>query len=126
MAEPFIITRRRARWSLAIAVPVAGVLLVLSLRGMNWDQVLSTIRHARPQFIALAALSGTVSLIFRAWRWRTLLSANKAIAPITVFWGTAAGYFGNNFLPARAGELIRRHRSTCSADARATLPRPAH
>jgi uncharacterized protein (TIRG00374 family) len=24
-----------------------------------------------------------------------------------VFWATAAGYFGNNFLPARAGELVR-------------------
>ena len=25
------------------------------------------------------------------------------------FWATAAGYFGNNFLPARAGELVRMH-----------------
>ncbi len=25
----------------------------------------------------------------------------------TAFWATAAGYFGNNFLPARAGELVR-------------------
>ena len=24
-----------------------------------------------------------------------------------MFWATAAGYFGNNFLPARAGELVR-------------------
>jgi uncharacterized protein (TIRG00374 family) len=33
-----------------------------------------------------------------------------AEAPITVpfaFWATAAGYFANNFLPARAGELVR-------------------
>lgn len=36
-----------------------------------------------------------------------LLSAEKRAAPLTVFWATMAGYLGNNFLPARAGELIR-------------------
>lgn len=36
-----------------------------------------------------------------------LLSAEKKVAPLTVFWATMAGYLGNNFLPARAGEVIR-------------------
>jgi hypothetical protein len=48
-----------------------------------------------------------VSMAFRSLRWRVLLSAEKRAAPLTVFWATMAGYLGNNFLPARAGELIR-------------------
>ena len=40
-------------------------------------------------------------------RWRVLLSADREVAPLTVFWATMTGYLGNNFLPARAGELIR-------------------
>ena len=48
-----------------------------------------------------------VSMVLRSLRWRVLLSAEKKVAPLTVFWATMAGYLGNNFLPARAGELIR-------------------
>ena len=43
----------------------------------------------------------------RSIRWRMLLSAEKPISIINVFWGTMSGYLGNNLLPARAGELIR-------------------
>jgi uncharacterized protein (TIRG00374 family) len=48
-----------------------------------------------------------VAFILRSLRWRVLLSAEKKVAPLTVFWATMAGYLGNNFLPARAGEVIR-------------------
>jgi uncharacterized protein (TIRG00374 family) len=48
-----------------------------------------------------------VAMVLRSLRWRVLLSAEKKVAPLTVFWATMAGYLGNNFLPARAGEVIR-------------------
>jgi hypothetical protein len=48
-----------------------------------------------------------VTMLLRSLRWRVLLSAEKKVAPLTFFWATMAGYLGNNFLPARAGELIR-------------------
>jgi glycosyltransferase 2 family protein len=48
-----------------------------------------------------------VSMFLRSLRWRVLLSAEKKVAPLSVFWATMAGYLGDNFLPARAGELIR-------------------
>jgi hypothetical protein len=35
------------------------------------------------------------------------LNAEGTVSVPTVFWATTAGYFGNNFLPARAGELVR-------------------
>src|SRR5258708_21774040 len=50
---------------------------------------------------------GTATLFLRACRWRILLNAEGSIGVSTAFWATAAGFFGNNFLPARAGELVR-------------------
>jgi uncharacterized protein (TIRG00374 family) len=50
-----------------------------------------------------------VTLFLRALRWRVLLSAETRVPRADAFWATAAGYFGNNFLPARAGELVRMH-----------------
>jgi len=49
----------------------------------------------------------TGSLLLRAVRWRVLLQSGGRVSVATAFWATCAGYFGNNFLPARAGEVIR-------------------
>jgi hypothetical protein len=51
----------------------------------------------------------TATLFLRALRWRILLNAEESVSVPAVFWATAAGLFGNNFLPARAGELIRTY-----------------
>jgi hypothetical protein len=47
------------------------------------------------------------ALLIRALRWRILLKSSGKVPVGTAFWATSAGYFGNNFLPARAGELVR-------------------
>ena len=103
-----------ARWtprtraaSLGVAVLLAAVLLYYSLRGIEWKEVARIVASAEPGRLALAAALGTATLFLRACRWRILLNAEGAIGVSTVFWATAAGYFGNNFLPARAGELVR-------------------
>jgi uncharacterized membrane protein YbhN (UPF0104 family) len=51
--------------------------------------------------------STSCSSFLRALRWRVLLNARAHFDVMTVFWATMAGYLGNNFLPARAGEVIR-------------------
>ncbi len=98
---------RRSGWSLAIALPLAAVLLCLALRGVDWQEMLGTLRGARPQYLALGCALGSTAYLLRSLRWRVLLSAERWIPAPTVFWATAAGYLGNNLLPARAGELIR-------------------
>ena len=47
------------------------------------------------------------ALLCRAVRWRVLLRVGADVTVPTAFWATSAGYFGNSFLPARAGELVR-------------------
>jgi glycosyltransferase 2 family protein len=93
--------------SLTIAGVLAAVLLYYSLRGIEWRLVAHIIARARPGGLALTAGIGTLTLFLRACRWRILLNAEGTVRVDTAFWATAAGYFGNNFLPARAGELVR-------------------
>jgi glycosyltransferase 2 family protein len=93
--------------SLALAVALAAVLLVLAFRGVDWSAMASRLRQARLDLLALAFCTLTISCFIRGLRWRILLSAERLVSPITAFWGTGAGYLGNNFLPARAGEVIR-------------------
>ena len=95
--------------SVAAAFGLALVLLYYSLRGIDWGQVARVVSGAAPGRLALAAFLGTATLFLRAWRWRILLNAEGSVRIGTAFWATAAGYFGNNFLPARAGELVRTY-----------------
>ncbi len=98
---------RTSRKSLVIALLLAGVLLFLALRGVAWEEMARIVRRARPDFLALAFLTLTVSYFLRGLRWRILLSAGKPVSALTAFWATLVGYLGNNLLPARAGELMR-------------------
>jgi len=100
------ILRSRAFY-LTLAAIFAAVLLYFSLRGIDWSQVWVTLAHANLKYIAIWLSIVTVSLVLRALRWRVLLSAEGPVDIPTAFWATAAGYFGNNFLPFRAGEVVR-------------------
>jgi uncharacterized membrane protein YbhN (UPF0104 family) len=91
----------------AAAAVLAAVLLYYSLRGIEWRQVGRIIAGADAGRLALCAAMVTAALFLRACRWRILLNAEGSVSVPTAFWATAAGFFGNNFLPARAGELVR-------------------
>jgi uncharacterized protein (TIRG00374 family) len=93
----------------AAAIVLAAVLLYYSLRGIDWRAVGATIGRADLRLLALCAAIATGTLLLRAWRWRLLLNADARVPLSAAFWATAAGLFGNNFLPARAGELVRTY-----------------
>lgn len=98
---------KASRWSLAFALVLAAVLLYLAFRGVSWSALLNRLAQGQLDLLALAFLTCSGSYFMRGLRWRVLLSADRRISPLTAFWGIVVGYLGNNFLPARAGELIR-------------------
>lgn len=100
-------SRKRQAISWLVSILVSGVLLYYALRGVDWRGVWRTIATARLQYIAAAGAVTGVSFFLRAIRWRILLNAETWLSVGTVFWANMAGYLGNSFLPARAGELIR-------------------
>jgi glycosyltransferase 2 family protein len=105
------------RWGLPVVL--AGVLLYFALRGVEWGRVWTAIAHAHWQFLLAAGLITCGSSFLRGLRWRLLLNAEARFDVMTVFWAMMAGYLGNNFLPARAGELVR----TFLISSRSTLTR---
>ncbi len=92
---------------LALAAVLAAALLYYSLRGIDWSKVWVTLSNAESKYILAWLSIVTFSLFLRALRWRVLLSAEGPVSIPTAFWATSAGYFGNNFLPFRAGEVVR-------------------
>jgi uncharacterized protein (TIRG00374 family) len=94
-------------WKWPIALGLAGVLLYFSLRGVEWRRVASIVAHCRADYLILALAFGTLSYLVRAMRWRILLNAQEKLAYTTVLWASSVGYLANNYLPARAGELVR-------------------
>jgi glycosyltransferase 2 family protein len=98
---------RRRLWSWLLAIPLAAVLLYFSLRGVDWHIVWRAIAAARLSFLAAAALLMCLSFFLRSLRWRILLNAEGRLSIAAVFRATMAGYLGNAFLPARAGEVVR-------------------
>ena len=97
----------RRAWSWILSVPLAAVLLYLSLRGVDWTGVWHTIAGARWGFLAAGCGCSCFSFFLRALRWRILLNAEERLSVGSVFSANMAGYLGNSFLPARAGELVR-------------------
>jgi uncharacterized protein (TIRG00374 family) len=95
--------------SFGVATLVAAVLLYYSLRGIEWREVGRTIAAADPGLLAVTAAVASSTLFLRAIRWRILLNAEGNVSIADAFWATSAGLFGNNFLPARAGELVRTY-----------------
>lgn len=99
--------KQTSRWLLIFTLLLAGLLLFLAFRGVNWLEMLVAVRRGRIDYLMLAFLTLSISYFARGLRWRVLLSAERLVAPISVFWATVVGYLGNSFLPARGGEIIR-------------------
>lgn len=97
----------KLQWFSIATLLLAIILLFLAFRGVDWRQMLAVLQRGRPDYLLLACLTLSVSYFVRGLRWRILLSAEKFVPPVTVFWGTMVGYLGNNLMPARAGDLIR-------------------
>ncbi len=92
-------------WILAIALAVG--LLYYSMRGVDWGRLGYNLAHANLALVAAVLALSLVGIFLRSFRWRLLLVAEGEVSVATAFWATCTGYFGNLFLPARAGELIR-------------------
>lgn len=59
--------------------------------------------------ILMALVLFFVALVVRAWRWRIMLQPLVPISFGDVFSAMSIGYFANNVLPLRMGEIYRAH-----------------
>ncbi len=92
---------------LVLTLALAAGLMYLAVRKIDWKEMFATLASGDLKLLALAVVMLSVSCLARGLRWRVLLSAEKSVPPLTVFWATMTGYLGNSYLPARAGEAVR-------------------
>ncbi len=59
------------------------------------------------EYFLPAIVVGLINFLIRSQRWGILIRAQKPVSTSTLFWACGTGYLGNNFLPFRAGEVIR-------------------
>jgi uncharacterized protein (TIRG00374 family) len=82
--------------------------LYLAFRGLEWESFWTYLRNAKLSYILIAVALTTTSYWLRALRW-PLLFPQVSFPALSAWKVLVLGFFMNNILPARAGELIRAH-----------------
>ena len=100
-------SKLRRRLTVIIVICIAALFLYLAFKDVDFVVMWNTVQTAHYEILIVVFLISSASLFLRSLRWRLLLTSEKPIKALTVFWCNNAGYFGNYFLPARAGELVR-------------------
>ena len=93
---------------------VAGIiislgLLYLTVRELDWREVLEASRMANYSLIVIAAAVLLGGFAIRALRWSYLLRPVRNLRAGSLFSVVLIGFFGNYVLPAKTGELVRAY-----------------
>jgi glycosyltransferase 2 family protein len=97
----------RNRIVIVISFAIAGALLYLALRNLDWASFWDILKNGNYKIVLLLLPIGSFNYFLRAMRWRILVQSEGNIPALSVFWANMVGYLGNAYLPARAGELLR-------------------
>jgi glycosyltransferase 2 family protein len=89
-----------------VSLALAGGLVLLLLRQVNPAEVGRRIAAASGPWLWASAALAVLTYVLRAWRWIWILRPAGRVGFGPSFYATAVGFAGN-FLPARAGEIIR-------------------
>lgn len=93
-------------FKVSVSLGLALGLVWLLVRQVDPVEVGRRIAAASPAWLWLGGTLAFVTYLMRAWRWVWILRPVGRVAFGPSFYATAVGFAGN-FLPARAGEIIR-------------------
>jgi glycosyltransferase 2 family protein len=97
-----IITHYILPWAITIGA------LFYVFEGIDWQDLADLVTQANPHLLVCAAGMTAFSYCLRARRWQTLFP-DQSLRYWTSLRVLIFGFFMNNLLPARAGELVRAH-----------------
>ena len=93
---------------------IAGI--VISVGGIYWafwdfkfHEFANSIQEVNYIYLLFATLFLWASVWFRALRWRWLFKVDALPTTTSLYQAELIGYFGNNILPLRLGELMRAY-----------------
>jgi uncharacterized protein (TIRG00374 family) len=87
----------------------AAICLYFAFRGISLPQFVETLAKAKFRWVFLAILIYLIDMSLRAERWAILIKPIQAIGARDLFWPMIIGFFANNILPLRMGEVVRAH-----------------
>jgi uncharacterized protein (TIRG00374 family) len=95
------------KWAAALGVSAAG--LWFALKDVQWHEISSAIEGLKnAERLGLAAVSVFIVFAGRSFRWKKLMDPLAPGVPARRYFPiTAGGFFLNNILPFRAGEVAR-------------------
>jgi glycosyltransferase 2 family protein len=95
-------------WQVILPWSVTIVALCFVFKEINWSDLGRHLRNADSFWLLIALAATLASYLLRAWRWQhffpTMLIRYADSVRVLFL-----GFFMNNVLPARAGEIVRAH-----------------
>lgn len=90
-----------------LSISVATLCLYFAFQQVNLEDINRALFTANPSYVFLATLITFITFILRSIRWRILLNTPRELSFVQYMSSTHIGYFLNNILPFRAGDLGR-------------------
>ena len=86
---------------------MATLCLYFAFKQVNLEDINRAISNANIYYILIALLTTYITFILRSIRWKILLDSRQNLKLYKYISTTHIGYFLNNILPFRAGDLGR-------------------
>lgn len=93
-------------WRVGLSLLLAGGLLFLFFRGVDWNAMGRALRAADPLYLCGVVSVTLVTYAARAWRWGFLLAPLARVPFARLFSATVIGFMTGLLIP-RAGEVVR-------------------
>lgn len=100
---------------------VTFLALYYAFESTNWAELWSHVGESHKGWLIFAMGLTGFSYVCRARRWQFLFPEKKVITPFDSWRVLKLGFFMNNVLPARAGELVRAHMGSKATGVTRTL-----
>lgn len=98
---------RYLKFIIGFIISVLG--LWYALHEFNWSDFVAVLREVNYWYLLGAMIIQFFAVWLRALRWKWLLIPIKDVNISPLFDATMIGYFGNNVLPLRMGELLKAY-----------------
>lgn len=100
---------RKRSLQLTSGILISGIAIYYSIKGLDWESVRRGFATVNLWWYLAATLLIILTVWIRAYRWTFFLKNHRPLSLYTLHKGVMIGYFGNNVLPFRLGELLRAY-----------------
>jgi uncharacterized protein (TIRG00374 family) len=94
-------------WKFWAGIAISAIFLGVAFHGVNFSELKKAVSHVSLFWVILGIGAYYLNLFIRAWRWGYIYRHVKRVKLWTMTGATIVGYFANNVLPFRLGEVAR-------------------